>query len=109
MIHTDKMPWEPTSVAGISVKDLVHQAHGTAKLIHLTANAQYPEHRHPGRTEYIYVLTGILTVTIDGKYQEASSGDFVLIPQNILHALTNNTPTDVVLWVGAIIPGKESS
>ncbi len=108
MIHTDKMPWEPISVAGISVKDLVHQAHGTAKLIRLAAYAQYPEHRHPNRTEYVYVLRGVLTVTIDGERQEASSGDFMLIPQNILHALVNNTPTDVVLWVGAIIPGSES-
>ncbi len=106
LIHTDNMPWEPTSVAGVSVKELVHEAHGTAKLIRLTANSQYPEHRHPSCTEYVYVLTGILTITVDEQCQEASPGDFVLVPQDVLHALANNTLMDVVLWVGAIMPDK---
>ena len=103
IIHTTDLPWKSTPVNGVSAKELIHERQGTGKLIQLVPGARYPEHRHPDKLEYVYVLDGTLTMQLDQETLEAKSGDFVEIPQNHLHTLENWTSRDVVLWVGAVM------
>ncbi len=104
-IHTRELPWQSTPVKGVTVKELVHQPHGTAKLIRLAPGAEYPTHQHPDRDEYVYVLSGTLTASVFGEPYEALPGDFTLVPKGTPHALANYTDQDVTTWVGAIMPG----
>ena len=105
LIHTSELPWQSTPVTGVTAKELVHQPHGSAKLIRLAPGAEYPTHQHPDRDEYVYVLSGTLTASAFGEPTEAIAGDFTVVPKGVPHALANYTETDVMLWVGAIMPG----
>ena len=105
LIHTTELSWQKTPIDGVTSKDLVHESHGTAKLIRLAPNAVYPTHQHPNRDEYVFVLVGKATLSVGDDRQDASPDDFTFIPMGISHALANYTETEVVLWAGAIIPG----
>ncbi len=106
-VHTSQLPWEPTPVTGVTVKELAHYSEGTAKLIRLAPGAEYPLHRHPQRTEYVYVLAGTATLTVADDTHDAQVGDFTLMPADTPHALANYTTFEALLWVGAIMHSSQ--
>jgi quercetin dioxygenase-like cupin family protein len=95
-------PWQATPVEGVFGRDLLASPEGTAKLIRLMPGARYPLHRHPGRTEYTYVLAGSPRLIVDGRTYDASAGDFVTFPAGAPHALENQGETEALLFVGAV-------
>lgn len=94
--------WELGKVAGVSAKDLITFPEGTAKLIRLEPGAHYPLHKHPHRTEYVYVLEGEPTLSVGDEVHVCHSGDFVSFPESTPHALANESQNDAILFVGAI-------
>ena len=83
-------------------------AHGTnAFLGHLRMDpgASVPEHRDASE-EYIYVLQGTGTITIDGKDYSLSPGTTVFMPSNAKVSYTNGPSEMVALQVFA---GPESA
>ncbi|WET76740.1 cupin domain-containing protein [Amycolatopsis sp. QT-25] len=60
-----------------------------------------PPHVHPRQDEHIYVLDGVFTLYIDGKWETAGPGDTVRMPRNLPHAYYNrgDVPTRALFWV----------
>lgn len=56
-------------------------------------------HRHPGREELIFVITGTIEQWVDRKSHILEPGDSVLIPAGCVHASFNLTSEDAVLVV----------
>jgi quercetin dioxygenase-like cupin family protein len=100
--HTPDLEWKNTPVPGVSAKELLARAEGTAKLIRLEAHSEYPVHQHPDRSEYAYVLEGA-PVLFDGEARHpCRPGDFVTFPAKRPHSLGNPSEHPVLLLVGAI-------
>lgn len=60
-----------------------------------------PPHVHPYQDEHFYVLGGVFTVYLDGKWETAGPGDTVRMPKNLPHAYYNRgeEPTRGLFWV----------
>ena len=58
-----------------------------------------PLHRHSGWDETFYVLSGTLTVHVDGKTHELAAGSFLFIPRGSPHGQANfgNIPVRFLL------------
>lgn len=102
LVRTNEMQWAPSNVSGVAGKDLIQFAEGTAKLIRLEPGAAYPQHQHPNRTEYAYVLSGTAVLSVADEDFEAHQGDFLAFPTDTPHALANRSDDEVLLFVGAI-------
>jgi putative monooxygenase len=50
------------------------------------------KHRHPYSEEFIYVVRGLITVTVDEDEIEVGAGEAIMVPQDHPHRLVN--PTD---------------
>lgn len=48
-----------------------------------------PPHVHTTQDEHIYVLGGVFTLYLDGKWETAGPGDTVRMPMNLPHAYYN--------------------
>ena len=57
----------------------------------LAAGERIIEHRHPYSEEFMYVIRGTVTVTVDGERADVSAGEAVMIPKNAPHRLLNTT------------------
>jgi quercetin dioxygenase-like cupin family protein len=64
-------------------------------------------HRHDTFDEVYYLLTGELTITIDGATQPVSAGTVVQIPQGTIHSYRNTGITAVRMLVWAYPAGIE--
>jgi mannose-6-phosphate isomerase-like protein (cupin superfamily) len=67
------------------------------------------EHYHPYSEEFLYVVTGILVVDLDGEAVTLHADEGVLVPVNVRHRL-RNTGTEVVRAVfhlGPLAPRPE--
>ncbi|TAM58579.1 cupin domain-containing protein [bacterium] len=102
MENVADLAWEPTSVAGYEQKWLVKRDGGTYKLIRIQPGARFPLHRHPDRTEYAYVLEGVLEATIEGRTFRIAPHGFAEIPAGVEHGLYNPGPAPTIAQVGAI-------
>lgn len=60
-----------------------------------------PPHVHPTQDEHIYVLEGVFTLYLDGRWETAGPGDTVRMPRNLPHAYYNRgeAPTRGLFWV----------
>ena len=62
-------------------------------------------HRHAFCDEFVYILSGKATVTLDGEEFEARAGDFVGFPAGgPAHAMKNTGSADLVYLVGGNRP-----
>jgi len=59
---------------------------GTITLFSFDAGQGLSEHTVPFDA-FIQILDGVADVTIDGKVQRVSSGEFIIMPANIPHSL----------------------
>lgn len=56
--------------------------------LNLKPGAAVPPHRHLESSEAIYLLEGVIEMTIAGKMYRASAGDAVYIPKGVEHSAT---------------------
>lgn len=75
----------------------------------LRGGAQVPEHIHEKSAEFLYVISGEMTLTLDGQSQTLRAGDAVRIPAGHKHAGKVAANVDrvelVQIYVG---PGPEA-
>lgn len=92
----------PSQVKGFSGKDFLQLSNGAVKLVKIEPMSSYPEHIHPDKTEYAFVLEGSLEIVIDGLLLVGEVGDFFIFPSQIKHAIINNTSHEASLLIGSI-------
>ena len=97
--------WIEGKVKGFFGKALWQAPNSSLKLIKIAPLSHYPEHLHPDKTEYAYVLEGAPGFIINGKSYAGLEGDFFLFPQNEKHAILNDTDHECLLLVGAMTDG----
>ena len=67
------------------------------------AKVGMPPHYHQHIDEVIYVLDGVLTVTLDGKKMEIGAGEGCFVPKGVTHQITNNSG-ELVKGLGLMTP-----
>jgi putative monooxygenase len=67
------------------------------------------EHYHPYSEEFLYVVSGTLTVRVDGQPIELTAGEGVLVPKNVRHRVENDneTPAECVFHLCPLAPKPE--
>jgi mannose-6-phosphate isomerase-like protein (cupin superfamily) len=97
-----------------AAQSVVHQMHGTsftsyaspargsrelcAWRIEIPGGTEGVPH-HVSREEVLYVLGGILQVTLDGAAEEAGPGDVVLVPAGARFGASNLATEPATAWV----------
>ena len=97
-----------------AAQSVVHQMHGTsfpsyaspargsrelcAWRIEIPGGTEGVPH-HVSREEVLYVLDGILRVTLDGAAEEAGPGDVVLVPAGARFGASNLATEPATAWV----------
>lgn len=85
----DQSSWKQVSNAidGIYQQLAVSENNGTVKFLKFGPNKAYPKHHHPDRVEWLYVLSGGMTVEIDGEVRRMEEGEYAYFPINSQHSL----------------------
>jgi putative monooxygenase len=67
------------------------------------------EHYHPYSEEFLYVVSGSLTVRVDGEPIQLTAGEGVLVPKNVRHRVENDTeaPAECVFHLCPLAPKPE--
>jgi quercetin dioxygenase-like cupin family protein len=94
---------QPSILENVATKEtytfLARAADTGGELLRLRWSAQaggrVGEHVHPFQEERFDVVTGVLTVSIDGRDGECGSGDTVAIPPGTRHSFANPTSEPV--------------
>jgi quercetin dioxygenase-like cupin family protein len=87
-------------VAGLALRFLLTGADsaGTIAAFEMTVpggkRLPAPAHSHKHFEETMYGLSGILTLTLDGKHVEVGPGQAVCIPRGAVHRFDNNAEQD---------------
>lgn len=92
----------PGQVKGFLGKDLLQLSNGTVKVIRIEPMSIYPEHLHPDKMEYAFVIEGNPEFEINNFCFEGQPGDFFLFPVGEKHSIKNNTQKECCLLIGAI-------
>jgi len=81
--------------AGSKVRLLIsgEQSSGAFCMLEMTSPSgrSTPMHRHDREEETVYVLEGVLTVTLAGVEQPVSAGETILLPRYLPHRLANTS------------------
>jgi quercetin dioxygenase-like cupin family protein len=101
-IGPDKLSWTEGKVKGFVGKELLNMDHGGVKLVKVTPSSTYPEHIHPDRTEYAYVIHGNPEFSIDNEQNTSLPGDFFIFPAGKKHAIINKSDSECLLLIGTI-------
>jgi quercetin dioxygenase-like cupin family protein len=101
-IEQEQLQWNKGQVKGFLGKEFIQHSNGSVKLIKIEPISVYPEHIHPDKTEYAYVIEGSPEFLIDGQSFMGKSGDFFIFPSNIKHAIKNNTDIECIVLIGSI-------
>lgn len=101
-IEPDSLNWMSGKVKGFLSKELINLNRGSLKLIKIDPYAIYPEHTHPDKTEYVYVLEGNPEFVIEAVQYKSQPGDFFLFPQKVKHNISNPSDVNCIILVGAI-------
>lgn len=91
-----------TQVEHFFSKELLKLENGAVKKVRVEPNAFYPEHLHPDKTEYVYVLQGHPHFQIGVHVYAARPDEFYIFPTNTKHSIRNYSQKDCVLLVGSI-------
>lgn len=97
-----ELGWEEGKVKDFFGKDLLALDNGSFKLVKVAPLASYPEHRHPDKTEFAYVLEGCPEFTIGDACFAANADEFYVFPANVPHAIRNTSALNCLLLIGAI-------
>ena len=101
-IDPDSLDWTSGKVKGFCGKELIALDAGSLKLIKIDPYAIYPEHIHPDKTEYAYVLEGNPEFVIDDDQYKSQPGDFFIFPQKVKHSISNPSDVICIILVGEI-------
>lgn len=101
-IRTTFLNWNQGKVPGFSGKDLLNLENASFKLVKVEPSAKYPVHIHPDKTEFAFVIEGKPEFIINQINYVSEVHDFFIFPQNIPHAIINNTDKTCLLLVGGI-------
>ena len=100
---TASLIWEQGQVRGFVGKNLIALKNGSLKMVKVLPFAVYPTHKHPSKTEFIFVLEGRPKITIGESVCDGEKNDFFTLPKNLKHCIENPTDTECILLVGAIV------
>lgn len=98
----NEMEWTEGRVKNFFGKDLLKLENGGVKIVKVAPHSFYPEHLHPDKTEYVYVLNGNPHFHIGAEVFNAAPDEFYIFPNNMKHAISNTTESECLLIVGAI-------
>ena len=101
-ITQEVLEWNTGNVKGFSGKEFINLSNGAVKLVKIEPMSEYPEHLHPDKTEYAYVMEGNPEFVINDQSFTGKSGDFFIFPSNIKHAIKNNAVLESIVLIGSI-------
>lgn len=96
------LDWKEGKVKNFSGKELISLENGSLKLVKVAPLSSYPEHLHPDKTEYAYVLEGAPHFMSGGTTFACHAGEFFIFQPNTIHAIHNKTNSECILLIGAI-------
>jgi putative monooxygenase len=87
----------------------VKSTSGFMGVLTLEEGESVSEHYHPYSEEFLYLVSGRLTVRLDGQPVLVAAGEGLFIPKNVRHRLENNDPDPafVVFHLGPLAPKPE--
>ncbi|MFD4790062.1 cupin domain-containing protein [Streptomyces sp. NPDC058459] len=82
---------------------------GFGGTLRLTAGEYVTEHLHPYSEEFLHVVTGELSITLDDEAVTLRPGDSVLVPVGVRHRLVNTgqETAQVVFHLSPLAPRPE--
>ncbi|MGZ3864272.1 MAG: cupin domain-containing protein [Bacteroidia bacterium] len=101
-IDPQELQWKEGNVKNFFGKELLSLGNGAIKLVRIAPSAHYPEHIHPDKTEYAYVLEGCPHFLIGPDEFAGKPHEFFVFPSNIRHAIQNRSDSECLLLVGAV-------
>jgi quercetin dioxygenase-like cupin family protein len=93
---------------------VVHKMHGTSFTAYASPergsqelcawHIEIPGHtrgiqHHVSREEVLYVLSGIIDVSLDGQAEQAAAGDVILVPPGTQFGVDNQADGPATAWV----------
>jgi len=100
---TASLNWGQGQAKGFVGKNLIDLKNGSLKMVKVLPFAVYPAHKHPSKTEFIFVLEGSPKIIIGESVCDGEKNDFFTLPKNLKHGIENPTDTECILLVGAIV------
>jgi quercetin dioxygenase-like cupin family protein len=100
--HPNHIPWTNLPIEGFEEKVLLSLQNGFFKMVKLEAGAVFPHHQHPDRTEFAYVVEGVLEATIGSEIYVGEKGMFFQFPVTVPHGLKNPSEEVTLLLIGGI-------
>ena len=101
-IKPDTHNWSEGKVKGFHGKEFINLEKGSVKLVKIDSLAIFPEHLHPEKTEYAFVIEGTPEFMIDNESYKSEVGDFFIFPVGKKHEIKNNTNETCILLIGSI-------
>jgi quercetin dioxygenase-like cupin family protein len=103
-IHQTKTSFvfQEGKVKGFSGADLLSLKNGSIKLVQINPKSDYPIHIHPDKTEFLYVLKGVVTCQVDADNYIVNEGDFITFPAKSKHKIENCSTDSATVLVGGI-------
>jgi len=101
-IKPDILNWSEGKVKGFHGKEFINLEKGAVKLVKIDPSANFPEHLHPDKTEYAYVVEGTPEFVIDHESYQSEVGDFFVFPTGKKHEIKNNANKTCILLIGSI-------
>src|SRR5262245_44635190 len=88
------------AVAGekITFKAVSEDTQGAFTLLEFSVSPHFagpPLHWHKKETEVFYILSGTITLQIEGRIVKAPAGSFALVPAGVIHTFSNQEDVPV--------------
>ncbi len=82
---------------------------GFGGVLRLAPGEHVTEHYHPYSEEFLHIVSGLLTITLDGELVRLGPGDSLLVPIGVRHRLVNvgSTPAMAVFHLSPLAPRPE--
>ena len=101
IVKQELMNWTSGKVKGFHGKQLIEKKNGGLKIVKVDGFSVYPEHIHPDKTEFAYVLQGRPEMLIGGKKYAGEKNDFFIFPSGINHGIKNSCEEVCLLIIGS--------
>lgn len=101
-IHIDDLVCHEGKVKGFYGADLLNLAQGGIKVVKVAPKASYPMHVHPDKTEFVYLIKGIVNCYIENENYDLTIGNFAIFPKGMMHKIENPSDFEATLLIGNI-------
>ena len=68
-------------------------------MLKIAPEVEIPIHTHDVNADSIFVVSGKGLVYVDGKWEEANAGDYILAPATEEHGVRNHSDEPLVLFI----------